>query len=166
MTTPPLAFLGALRPAFVAHLADRLNDQICRETANLAATRDIVAPGKTHSVMLFLAGNGSATLAEIARTDGQSHQLLAARLAPLEKLKLIERFDDPQDGRRRPYRLTARGRADVVRIEAFIGQVAAAMSDLFDEIDADLIAVLEQAIERLHRRPLTARLREAERLHA
>lgn len=162
MSTRPLAFLGGLRPAFVAHLADRLNDQICRESAALAAGRGIVAPERTHSAMLFLATNGPATLAEMARTDGQSHQLLAARLAPLERLRLVERFDDPADARRRPYRLTALGRADARRIEEFIRALAQAMEDMFRETGVDLIAALEDAIERLRRRPLAERCREKE----
>ena len=157
MAMSPLFYLNDLRSAFVAHLADRLSDEICRESAKLSQAMGVIAPEKTHSAMLYLAKRGPATLAEIARSDGQSHQLLAARLAPLEKLKLIERFDDPADGRRRPYRLTKRGREDAAVIEAVSSDLAQVMDAFFRESGVNLITVLEDAIERLRRRPITER---------
>lgn len=87
----PLAYLGDLRPAFVAHLADRLADQIGRQCGEIDAATGVSAPNRTHSVVLYLADHGPASLAEIARLDGQAHQLLAARLAPLEQMGLVER---------------------------------------------------------------------------
>lgn len=157
MPTTSLSYLADLRPAFVAHLADRLSHQICKESAELSAQRGVIAPERTHSVMLFLAGQPPATLAEIARIDGQPHQLLAARLAPLEQLGLIERIDDPGDRRRRPYRLTALGRADAVRIERSARAIADAVKGLFEEMNVDLVAVLDEAIERLRKTPLSHR---------
>jgi DNA-binding MarR family transcriptional regulator len=161
-SSPPLAYLDDLRPAFVAHLADRLNDTICRETQIYADRLGIQAPVKTHSALLFLHKCGPASLTEIAARDGQSHQLLAARLGPLESLGLIERFDDPSDGRRRPYRLTRAGQAEARRVEEATRREAAAMQALFDEMGVDLNAVLEQAIERLRVTPLTRRIDDAE----
>ena len=160
-SNPPLAYLGPLRPAFVAHLADRLNDTICRETQVYADRLGIRAPVKTHSALLFLLKRGPASLTEIAATDGQSHQLLAARLGPLEELGLIERAKDPKDGRRRPYRLTETGRAEAERVEEMIRRVSEAMTTLFNEINTDLIDVLERTLERLRQRPLSGRIEAA-----
>lgn len=154
----PLSYLGPLRPAFVAHLADRLNEDICRETQAYADRLGIRAPVKTHSALLFLYKQGPASLTEIAAKDGQSHQLLAARLAPLEEIGLIERFDDPEDGRRRPYRLTRAGLAEAKRVEQAVRREAQAMQALFAEMGTDLNDVLEQAIELLRIRPLGERL--------
>jgi DNA-binding MarR family transcriptional regulator len=161
-STGPLAYLDELRPAFVAHLADRLNDAICRETQIYADKLCIRAPVKTHSALLFLFKCGPASLTEIAARDGQSHQLLAARLEPLENLGLIERFEDPADGRRRPYRLTRTGQTEARRVEEATRREAEAMQTLFDEMGVDLNAVLEQAIERLRVTPLCRRIDEAE----
>jgi DNA-binding MarR family transcriptional regulator len=158
--SPPLSYLEELRPAFVAHLASRLSDAICSETQAYADRLGIRAPARTHSAILFLHKRGPATLSEIARIDGQSHQLLASRLTPLEELGLIERFDDPTDGRRKPYRLTRTGRADARRVEAAALREAEAMRRLFAEMDRDLIAVLEAAIELLRVKPLGKRLLE------
>ena len=160
--TPPLSYLGELRPAFVAHLADRLNNMIWAETKIYADRAGIKAPLKTHSAILFLLRQGPASLSEIARTDGQSHQLLASRIDPLERMGLVEGFVDPKDARRNPYRLTKAGREEAKRIEAAIAVKAQAMRSLFEEMDLDLVAALEDAMERLRVKPLGQRLIEAQ----
>jgi DNA-binding MarR family transcriptional regulator len=77
-------------------------------------------------------------------------------------LGLIERFEDPEDRRRRPYRLTRAGREEAKRVEAAAVVGAEAMRRLFQEIDEDLIAALEKAIERLRVQPFGERMREVE----
>jgi DNA-binding MarR family transcriptional regulator len=158
MPTPPLQFLGDLRPAFVAHMAERLSDSLCASTQSLADAAGLKAPVRAHSVLLFLLERGPATLTQIALTDGQSHQLLASRLKPLEKLELIERFADPDDARRRPYGLTAAGRAEALAIRSAIAEHARAMETLFAETGIDLVSVLDQALEALRIRPLHQRI--------
>jgi DNA-binding MarR family transcriptional regulator len=161
----PLSFLGDLRPGFVAHLAERLVDAICTETQRFADTVGIVAPVKTHSALLYLLIRGPASLVEIARSDDQSHQLVASRLAPLEAMGLIERFADPDDQRRKPYKLTAAGRDEAAKVRAAIAAHAKAQRELARETGLDLVALLDQAlalqadirlsarIARHHRRP-------------
>lgn len=158
-----LGFLGDLRHAFVAHLADRLSAQICTETSAMFSARGIEAPVRSASVLLFLLKSGSATLAEMARTDGQSHQLLATRLAPLEAMGLIERSSDPADGRRRPYVLTARGAAEARRVETACKDIATAMEDLFRELDVNLVETLDRSIDAVRRKPLEARTQSRSR---
>ncbi len=153
-----LAYLGDLRPAFVAHLAERLANQIGRQCEVIHSAAGIRAPSRTHSVMLYLAEHGPASLTEIARLDGQSHQLLATRLGPLERMKLVERVDDPVDARRRPYRLTAAGRREVPAIRESTRHVATAMQGLSAQLGIDLMAVLEQAGTELRRQPLAERV--------
>jgi DNA-binding MarR family transcriptional regulator len=158
-----LSFLGGLRPAFLAHVADRLNMDICDQTAGLFERREITAPVRSASTLLFLLKEGPATLSEMARTDGQSHQALSARLAPLEALSLIERTTDPNDNRRRPYALTRSGVAEARRIEAACTEIANAIDDMFEEIGIDVLANLDAAREALRRRPLEGRLTETPR---
>ena len=153
-----LEFLDGLRPAFVAHLAERFSDDLCASSQALAETAGLKAPPRTHSVLLFLLTKGPASLTEIARTDGQSHQLLASRLDPLEKLGLIERFVDPKDGRRRPFKLTRLGRKEALVVRANIEAHARAMEELFSEIGVDLVSALDDALEALRKRPLEDRL--------
>jgi len=133
---------------------------IWAETQIYADRVGIRAPLKTHSAILFLLRQGPASLSEIARRDGQSHQLLASRMEPLERMGLIERCEDPKDARRSPNRLTKAGREEARRVEAAVAVKAEAMRRLFVEMDHDLIAVLEAAIEHLRVRPLAKRLQE------
>jgi len=142
----PLSFLGDLRPGFVAHLAERLVDAICAETQRFADAAGIVAPVKTHSALLYLLIRGPASLVEIARSDGQSHQLVASRLAPLEALGLVERMADPDDLRRKPYRLTEAGRDEAAKVRAAIAAHAAAQRELARETGLDLVALLDRAL--------------------
>ena len=158
--TRALEFLGDLRPAFVAHLAERLTDVLCASTQSLADAAGLKAPIRTHSVLLFLLEQGPASLTEIARTDGQSHQLLSSRLKPLEKLRLIKRSVDPNDARRRPYKLTRSGRAEAITVRAAIGTHARAMEELFAETGVNLVAVLDDALEALRIKTLRSRIEE------
>ncbi|MGY4395483.1 DNA-binding MarR family transcriptional regulator [Sphingomonas sp. UYAg733] len=155
-----LEFLGDTRPAFVAHLAERLTDVLCASTQALADAAGLRAPIRTHSVLLLLLARGPATISEIARTDGQSHQLLSARLKPLERLRLIERTVDPDDARRRPYNLTRSGRSESLTIRAALGTHARAMEALFEETGVNLVAVLDDALEALRVKTLLERIVE------
>ena len=153
-----LEFLGDMRPAFVAHLAERLTDALCMSTQSLAEAAGLKAPIRTHSVLLFLLERGPASLTEIARSDGQSHQLLASRLKPLERLGLIERLADPNDARRHPYKLTQAGRAEALIVQTAIGEHACAMNEMFAETGVDLVAALDGALEALRIKPLHDRI--------
>lgn len=155
-----LEFLGELRPAFVAHLAERLTEALCVSAQELADAAGLKAPSRTHSVLLFLLDNGPASLVEMARTDGQSHQLLSTRLKPLEALGLITRSADPNDARRRPYALTRSGRSQAIAVRAAIGAHARAMEGLFAETGVNLIEVLDGALEALRRKSLLDRVGE------
>ncbi len=157
-----LSFLGPLRPAFLAHVADRLNADICEQTAILFAEREIGAPVKSASTLLFLLKQGPATLTEIARTDGQSHQTLSARLAPLEALGLIQRTFDPNDNRRRPYELTRAGVAEAKRVEAACAEIAGAIGGLFNELGVDVLAHLDEVREALRQRPIATRIKDSQ----
>jgi DNA-binding MarR family transcriptional regulator len=153
-----LEFLGDMRPAFLAHLAERLTDALCTSSEALADAAGLKAPIRTHSVLLFLLEHEPASLTEIARSDGQSHQLLASRLKPLERLGLIERQADPNDARRHPYSLTQAGKAEALTVRATLGEHACAMNDLFAETGVDLVAALDGALEALRIRPLPDRI--------
>ncbi|MEK8032751.1 MarR family winged helix-turn-helix transcriptional regulator [Ideonella sp. DXS29W] len=156
--TPPLNFLEDLRPAFVAHFAERLADAICKETQAFADSIGLVAPVRTHSALMFLLLRGPASLVEIAHSDGQSHQLVASRLAPLEQLGLIERFQDEADRRRRPYRLTPRGRAEAKRVQAALKAHADVQRQLAAESGVDLMATLQAAEAHVRRIQLSERI--------
>lgn len=156
--TTTLSFLDGLRPAFVAHFAERLADAICKETQAFADSIGLVAPVRTHSALMFLLLRGPASLVEIAQSDGQSHQLVASRLGPLEQLGLIERFQDVADRRRRPYRLTPRGRGEARKVQAALHAHAEVQRQLAADSGVDLVALLERAEAQVHRIHLSGRI--------
>lgn len=156
--TAPLSFLENLRPAFVAHFAERLADAVCRETQAFADSIGLVAPVRTHSALMFLLFRGPASLVEIAQFDGQSRQLVAARLAPLEQLGLIERFQDDSDRRRHPFRLTARGRVEARKVQAALHAHAEVQRSLAAESGVDLVALLERAEAQVRQVQLSDRI--------
>lgn len=156
---PPLSFLGDLRPAFTAHLAERLSDLICAGTQALADETGLRAPVRCHSALLFLLEHGPVTVADISRSDGQSHQLVSSRLLPLEKVGLVRRVTDPGDSRRRPFELTQAGVREARQIKAAVAAHARALNDVFKETGDDLVAALDRTIAALHAQPLEYRVR-------
>lgn len=158
--TRALAFLGEVRPAFVAHLAERLTESLCASSQALADAAGLKAPIRTHSVLLFLLERGPASLVEMARSDGQSHQLLSTRLEPLKKLGLIQREADPHDRRRHPYSLTPSGRREALTVRAAIGTHARAMEGLFLQTGVNLVDALDDALEALRGRTLADRIKD------
>jgi DNA-binding MarR family transcriptional regulator len=155
-----LEFLGNLRPAFVAHLAERLGEATSASNPTPVYFTARKAPVRTHSVLLFLLEHGPSSLMEMARSDGQSHQLLASRLKPLEKLGLIERLVDPTDARRYPYKLSRAGKVEATAVLADMVAHARAMEELFAEMGVNLVDVLDNALEALRVRPLQDRIGE------
>lgn len=158
--TPALEFLGDLRPAFVAHLAERLTDVLCAYKPRFAHATACKAPIRTYSVLLYLLEHGPASLTEMAQMDGQSHQLLASRMKTLQKLRLIERFADAADARRRAYKLTRAGKAEALAVKADISNHARVIEVLFAETGVDLVAALDATLEALRIKPLQDRLDE------
>jgi DNA-binding MarR family transcriptional regulator len=63
------------------------------------------------AVMARLAREGPATTADLARAEGMKPQSMAATLAALEDLGMVERKPHPNDGRQVNIELTAQGAA-------------------------------------------------------
>ncbi len=149
--------LSDIRPAFLGHLANRLDTLIGQQTRTIFSEAGAKTPPRSASVMLFLLKLGDASIADMARRDGQSHQLVASRIGPLETLGLIEVVADPDDDRRKLCRLTAAGREDALIVERTGRGIAQAMQTLNDELGIDLMDAIERAEKSLARTPLNER---------
>ncbi len=158
MNEKAFSYAKDLRPAFLAHMADRLNALVCRQTKVLLQKAGAQTPVRSVSVMIYLDKNGPSSVADIARSEGQSHQLVTSRTAPLERLGLIKSYDDPQDDRRRLLKLTAKGAKDAARVTRASKDVAASLGKLNDEIGVDLMSVIEAAEQSLLRQPIAERV--------
>jgi DNA-binding MarR family transcriptional regulator len=153
-----LPYLQAFEPAFLGHAADRLNARIGEQTALILAGEGIKTPVSSASVMLFLELNGPATVADIARADGQSHQTVTARVLPLLRMKLVEKRPDPGDQRKVRMMLTQAGRADARKLRQICAALARAMKQLSAGSGIQLYRAISEAETELQRWPLQYRL--------
>ena len=158
-----LAYVGELRPAFLAHIANRLDALICLQTEAMLAAAGAATPARSVSAIVYLNRCGQASLADIAAADGQSHQLVSSRVAALEDLGLLVRVIDRHDRRRKLLKLTAKGKADAAVVERVCGDIARALNDLQQELSLDLFAAIETAEKSLTRITISERAAGAAR---
>ncbi len=113
-------------------LASRaLFDELHRRLA--AAGHERLRPA--HGFLFQALGPNGATASEVAPRLGVTKQAARLVVEELTGLGYVERGEDPDDGRRRPVRLTARGEDALRRSEA-----------IFDELRRELAAELGPAL--------------------
>ncbi len=147
-----------VRPAFVAHMAARLDARLCAQARDLFEAHGVNSPVTSSSILIFLNRRGPGTIADICRIDGQSHQLATSRLTPLLKDGFVQASADPHDGRRQLLSLTRKGRAEAKKLEAACSDIAHALKGLNEEFGVDLMFILESAEKALARTPLIERV--------
>ncbi|WP_109354029.1 MarR family winged helix-turn-helix transcriptional regulator [Sphingorhabdus sp. EL138] len=162
MTNYAFSYAPELRPAFLAHMSARLDALVCFQSKSLLLEAGAITPVLSVSIIVFLSVHGPGTIADIARIDGQSHQLVKSRLRPPEALGLVSAKPDPSDDRKRILSLTAKGRADAKRILAVSQKIAAAVEALQGELKVDLTNAIMHAEKSLMRRPLSERIFDLE----
>ena len=120
---------------------------LLRRLRQAPAEGDLSLPER--SAMSRLDRGGPATAAELARHEQISPQSMGATLAALQVRGLVERWADPEDGRRYVLYLTEEG-AEILhhRRSARTQLLAAALSEHFSP---DEMAVLQQAAPLLER---------------
>jgi DNA-binding MarR family transcriptional regulator len=154
-----LSFLDpATRPAFLALLADRLAQQITDDSARHLARLGFRTPAICVSALMYLHRHGPSSLTDLAQAYGQQHQLVTLRIATLEEQGLAIRQPDPKDSRRRLILLTADGQDEAERLSLHLARMTRALDGLAAQLGADLPALLQSAIDHLHRDPLSRRI--------
>lgn len=93
-----------------------------------------------HGFVLQAIGDGGATAAELGGRLGVTKQAAAKHLEALERTGYVERLTDPADARRRPARLTARGRDCLVRSARIFDALRAEWAE---RLGADRLRALE-----------------------
>ena len=144
--------------AFLGSHLEALATLIVSQAETALEEADIPVRSRTVSAILVIAKRKSTTIAEIADTLRQPHQLVTQRIELLLRHGIIERHPDPQDGRRKLLSLTRKGRSIHQKLEAFLEEIAKAFVDLFGEIACDLEEKVEQAREQLSRKSLIDRM--------
>ena len=105
---------------------------------------------------------GEMSPADIGRTLGDPHQVVAQRLDSLIRKGLVVKTPDPSDKRRGLVALTQKGEdqaAALVRLMDISGPIYAQIEQ---EIDANLPAILTRAHERLANHPIADRIVDAD----
>ena len=148
--------LGA---AFIANQLERLAEQIVEQGTDMLEAAGIRFPSRAVSTVLFLGENEPASTADIARALGQPHQVATQRVDLLIQLGIIERIDDPDDGRRKLLRLTPQGRDQFTVLTERLKKAGQAFEALYAEIGCDLAVVTRRAAEALQNKSLLNRMK-------
>ncbi|MEC7765001.1 MAG: MarR family transcriptional regulator [Pseudomonadota bacterium] len=97
-------------------------------------------------VLWSLVREGDAHLREIARRASVDPSHVSRLLGKLEKDKIVERFPDPDDGRRTMFRITPKGRALYDEVRPVATDISLQFQELYSDAEyAQLMELLERA---------------------
>ncbi|WP_447761055.1 MarR family winged helix-turn-helix transcriptional regulator [Sphingopyxis panaciterrae] len=154
-TDPPVRELDDI--SFLGRLSEALSTRIEEQTRPLFDDAGITVPVRSCSLLTALGSAGEASAAELARTLGQSHQLVMQKCPALLRLGLVTQYPDPADARRKIFRLTDAGHDQLRRIEAYSVRIREVYRSLFDEV-GDAHGAILRTLEALESRPLRDRI--------
>ena len=143
--------------AFLGARAQRLADLISDQGDKFFQTAGIVVPVRAVSTILYLKRNGPSSLVQIAKALNESHQLTAKRTSLLETLSMVSCRADPNDKRRRVFKLTRKGRRESELVEARCGDALRVFEGLNRELCLHLGDALDSAYAALTRKSMLAR---------
>ncbi len=149
--------VSAFAPAFFGLAASRLVDRLVEEGSGAASSAGLTAPVRTFSLLITLS-DGPRTVTEIAERLGVTHAAVIKQASPLLEAKFVARTQDPDDRRRMPLRLTAKGARETARVADFMKAAQKAYLAIFDEIGMDVFAAIERFNGALDRTAFDERL--------
>ncbi len=144
--------------SFLGRLSEALSQRIEEQTRELFDDAGIVIPVRSCSLLTALRQAGEASAAELARALGQSHQLVVQKCPALLRLGLVTQHADPADARRKLFRLTDKGAAQMALLDSYTAGISAVYERLFEET-GDAHAILLKTLRALQDRPLRERAR-------
>jgi DNA-binding MarR family transcriptional regulator len=145
--------------SFLGRLSEALSQRIEEQTRPLFDDAGIIVPVRSCSLLTALSEAGEASAADLARTLGQSHQLVIQKCPALLRLGLITQHADPTDARRKIFRLTDAGRDQLARIDAYSVRISEVYRALFEEV-GDVHGAILKALNALADKPLSERVKE------
>ncbi|MEZ4404247.1 MAG: winged helix DNA-binding protein [Kofleriaceae bacterium] len=157
MTELPDAASDLADISFLGRLSERLSALLEEQTQVVFAQHGVVVPVRSCSLLTVFARVDSATAADLARTLDQSHQLIMQKLPKLVRLGLLVQGRDATDSRRKVFRLTAAGRAQLDQLARCRTLIARAYRDLAEEV-GELHVQLLRTTDALRARPLHERV--------
>lgn len=145
--------------SFLGRLSEALSQRIEEQTRELFDDAGIIIPVRSCSLLTALRQAGEASAAELARALGQSHQLVVQKCPALLRLGLVTQHADPADARRKLFRLTDKGAAQMALLDSYTAGISAVYERLFEET-GDAHAILLKTLRALQDRPLRERARD------
>lgn len=142
---------------FLGRLSEALSTRIEEQTRPLFDDAGITVPVRSCSLLTALGEAGEASAAELARTLGQSHQLVVQKCPALLRLGLVTQHADPADARRKIFRLTEAGHDQLRRIDAYSVRIGEVYRSLFEEV-GDAHGAILRTLKALEKRPLRERI--------
>ena len=115
-------------------------------------------PVITSSTLCLIAEQKQASLLEVARALGITHQLAAQRVKTLLQLDIIFADKDKSDKRRTNYALTAKGQKQNTLLGQYLRQAEQAFLELNEELNIDLMLLLEKVNTCFAKRSLGQRI--------
>jgi len=149
-----------LGSAFIAFQLEQLTELIVAQGNDMLDAAGITFPSRAVSTVLYIGEHQPTSTADIARALGQPHQVATQRVDILIRLGIVERVDDPDDGRRKLLRLTRQGKNQFQILTAKLAKASQVFGALFDEIGCDLPAVIQRATESLLGTSLLSRMED------
>ncbi len=156
----PFFMQESFRSAFVANMANRLRDNINNDCAGLLKQNGIQTQTTDVSIVLFLEKHPHSSISDIAKGLDYSHQRTAARMVALHKQGTVHKQSDPNDSRCTLFSLTELGQQDALALKQVYTAAATALDAVFEELECDLMAVLNHAVNTLERTPLSQRIQQ------
>jgi DNA-binding MarR family transcriptional regulator len=143
---------------FLGRLSEALSQRIEEQTRPLFDDAGITVPVRSCSLLAALNEAGEATAADLARTLGQSHQLVIQKCPALLRLGVITQHADPADARRKIFRLTETGHYQLRRINAYSVRISEVYRALFEEV-GDTHGAILKTLHALAEKPLGERFK-------
>jgi len=144
--------------AFLAHRLRRSSDRIVDQIGVILLKLGLDVPPRGASMLLLIDEQQQIGVVEISRRLRLSHPLIVRMAREFQERGLVEINADPSDGRRRALTPTAKARHEAAALRTFNANVSAMFDDLFTDIGASLISILDRLDAELDASPIPKRL--------
>ena len=142
---------------FFGRALENFQDMLLEQSERVFEQAGIIVPVRSCSLLVAIKESGSTSASDLSRQLGYSHQLVLQKIPKLKRLDLIKIQQDPNDGRRRIFKLTQKGAGQVKKLEVTLPAFATAYKELFKQV-GDIQQILSDASTALEEVPLEKRI--------
>ena len=151
-------FIESHGNAFLAHRLRRSSDRIVDQISGVLPRLGLDVPPRGASMLLLIVEREPIGVVEISRSLRLSHPLIVRMAKEFQERGLVEINADPSDGRRRILSPTEKARHEAGVLRAFNADLNGMFDDVFADIGASLISILDRFDAQLDASPIPVRL--------